>query len=90
MKLTTLIENTTLSPALTAEHGLSLYIETRGHKILFDMGQSPAFAENAETLGVDLSEIDLAILSHGHYDHGGGLATFLELNSTAPKSEFFF
>lgn len=84
MKLITLIENTTLSPALTAEHGLSLYIETDNHKILFDMGQSPTFAENAEKLGVNLREVDIAILSHGHYDHGGGLAKFLELNSTAP------
>ena len=84
MKLITLIENTTLSPNLTAEHGLSLYLETGNHKILFDMGSSPAFAENAVKLGVDLRKIDFAILSHGHYDHGGGLARFLDLNQTAP------
>ncbi len=84
MKITTLIENTCPNDTLAAEHGLSLYIETARYRILFDMGQSPAFAANARLLGIDLAQADLAILSHGHYDHGGGLGTFLELNSTAP------
>ena len=84
MKIRTLIENTTCRPDLTPEHGLSLYIETGEHRILFDAGQSDAFADDAEKLGIDLSSVDLAILSHGHYDHGGGLCRFLEINSTAP------
>lgn len=84
MKLITLIENTAARPDLTAEHGLSLYIETGAHKILFDMGQSSAFGSNAEKLGVDLKNVDFAVLSHGHYDHGGGMAEFLEINRTAP------
>ena len=84
MKITTLIENTTLCPELMAEHGLSLYIETAQHNILFDMGQSNAFAQNAAKLGIDLGKVDIAILSHGHYDHGGGLKTFLSLNDHAP------
>ena len=84
MKLITLIENTSCSEILTCEHGLSLYIETGDHKILFDMGQSGAFAENAEKLGIDLARVDFAVLSHGHYDHGGGMARFLERNTHAP------
>ena len=84
MKIVTLVENTACREGLTAEHGLSLYIEAAGRRILFDMGQGSAFTENAEKLGIDLSKVDLAILSHGHYDHGGGLATFLKINSKAP------
>ncbi len=83
MKLVTLIENTTLRPDLKAEHGLSLYLEACGHNILFDAGQSGAFADNAQILGTDLSQVDTAILSHGHYDHGGGFLRFLELNRRA-------
>lgn len=84
MTITSLIENITEKDNLKTEHGLSLYIETAEKKILFDMGQGTGFAENAEALNIDLKSVDLAILSHGHYDHGGGLETFLKLNSTAP------
>ncbi len=84
MKITVLLENTSTQSNLTAEHGLSLLIETKPHIILFDMGQSDAFAKNAEQLGTDLALVDTAILSHGHYDHGGGLEAFLTRNHTAP------
>ena len=83
MKIYALNENTT-NLDLETEHGLSLYIETTHHKILFDMGQTDLFARNAVRLGIDLSQVDIAILSHGHYDHGGGLSTFLTLNDHAP------
>ena len=84
MKLVTLMENTTCSEQLCCEHGLSLYLETRNHNILFDAGQSAAFADNARKLGVDLGKVDFAVLSHGHYDHSGGLGAFLEQNGSAP------
>ncbi|MBQ9083735.1 MAG: MBL fold metallo-hydrolase [Clostridia bacterium] len=84
MKLTVLTENTTSAPEMLAEHGLSLLLEVRGHSILFDMGQSDAFAVNARRLGLDLSAVDTAVLSHGHYDHGGGIRTFLAQNERAP------
>lgn len=84
MKIKVLAENCAISKEFIAEHGLSLYIEVNGKKILFDMGKTDAFAENAKLLGVDISDIDFAVLSHGHYDHGGGLKRFLEINKTAP------
>ena len=83
MKIITLLENTVCRDDVSCEHGLSLYIETKKHKILFDTGQSDLFVQNANTLGVNLDSIDMVILSHGHYDHGGGLPAFLQINHHA-------
>lgn len=83
MIVKTLVENTSLTPEYGHKHGLSLYIETAAHKILFDVGQDGLFLKNAQTLGVPIDEVDTVILSHGHFDHGGGLALFLEHNSRA-------
>jgi len=84
MIITSLIENTSFQ-ALPVEHGLSLHILLQdGQNILFDMGQSDLFVQNAQRLGIDLSKVDIAVVSHGHYDHGGGLDSFLHLNSHAP------
>ena len=83
MRITSIVENTSVV-ALPVEHGLSLYIQLdNGRNILFDMGQRRLFAENAERLGLDIADIDMAIISHGHYDHGGGLRAFLEINDKA-------
>lgn len=84
MKITILLENTSGSSNLTAKHGLSVFIETKKQKILFDTGPDDSFFQNAKTLGTDIAKADAAVLSHGHYDHGGGLITFLENNRAAP------
>lgn len=84
MRVTVLVENSSIREDLLCEHGLSLYLETGDKKILFDTGASGAFACNADKLGIDLKQVDFAILSHGHYDHSGGLARFLEINADAP------
>lgn len=83
MKVTSIIENTS-KKGLHTEHGLSLYIEKDdGQKVLFDMGLSGMFAGNAEALGLSIADVDVAVISHGHYDHGGGLKTFFQENSKA-------
>lgn len=83
MKITVLIENTSRC-GMPVEHGLSLYLQKAdGRTVLFDMGQSDLFAQNAKVLGLSISQINAAIVSHGHYDHGGGLQKFLELNQSA-------
>ena len=83
MKIVTLIENIVYRKDLKAEHGLSFLIKTENRHILFDTGQSGEFIENASKMGEDLSLVDTVILSHGHYDHAGGLSAFLNMNQHA-------
>ena len=83
MKVKILCENEPSAPEFEAEHGLSFYVETSSRRFLFDFGATSVFLRNAERLGVDVSAVDAAFLSHGHRDHGGGLATFLEKNAKA-------
>ncbi|MBR5259414.1 MAG: MBL fold metallo-hydrolase [Eggerthellaceae bacterium] len=78
MKITVLLENATTSDRFCSKHGLSMFIETDAGRILFDMGPDASFIDNARALGVDVTSADFAILSHGHYDHGGGLRAFIE------------
>ena len=80
VKIIVLLENTKDSPDLKCRHGLSLYAETEAHKILFDMGPDELFLKNAGALGVDIADVDIAVISHGHIDHCGGLKYFLEKN----------
>jgi len=86
MKITVLAENSicrTSSDNLESENGFSLFIEFDERKILFDTGQSDLFIKNAEKMGIDLSQVDYLIISHGHFDHGGGLKHFLRINGKA-------
>ena len=84
MIIQALMQNTTHCEGLCCEHGLSIWLETNGKRILFDSGSSEGFAQNARQMGISLQEADLAILSHGHYDHSGGMLRFLEENDHAP------
>lgn len=81
-KITMLVDNDALQGEeasladgveLASEHGLSLLIEADGLRVLLDTGQGPALQVNVPALGVDLAETDALVLSHGHYDHSGGL-----------------
>jgi 7,8-dihydropterin-6-yl-methyl-4-(beta-D-ribofuranosyl)aminobenzene 5'-phosphate synthase len=83
MRIVNLIENTEGKEGCVPEHGLSFYIETKAHKLLMDLGQTDNLLSNAAALGVDLSGVDLVVLSHGHYDHAGGLMPFFSVNDHA-------
>lgn len=85
MKIISLIENSRLlgRKDLLIEHGLSLYIDANDQQILFDTGISGKFRQNAQNLNVNTANVSHAVISHHHFDHGGGLATFFEENRKA-------
>lgn len=83
MEICCLLENHGKNDCL-GEHGLSLLLHWEGHALLFDMGASARFLENAARMGEDVADVEAAVLSHGHYDHGGGLAAFLAHSAQAP------
>ena len=83
MKITALVENTTIDAALTPKHGLSIYIETPERKVLFDLGPDDTYLSNATKMGIDIAGVDTVVISHGHYDHGGGLSGFMKINNKA-------
>ena len=89
MKIQILIDNIASIDAnskrkLFGEWGLSVYVEFEGKRYLLDTGASHLFAKNAAVVGVDLSKVDVGVLSHAHFDHSDGMARFFALNKTAP------
>jgi 7,8-dihydropterin-6-yl-methyl-4-(beta-D-ribofuranosyl)aminobenzene 5'-phosphate synthase len=82
MRITTLVENHP-GEGLQGEHGLSFYIEHAGHVYLSDVGKTGLFMANAHKLGVDLAAVDALVITHHHYDHGGGLPEFFAVNDKA-------
>jgi 7,8-dihydropterin-6-yl-methyl-4-(beta-D-ribofuranosyl)aminobenzene 5'-phosphate synthase len=86
LRLTVLADNSVAAPDLIAEHGLSVLIEADGRRILFDTGQGKVLGSNADSLGVNLAGLDALVLSHGHFDHTGGLPCLPEEDS--PRAVF--
>ncbi len=83
MKMHILTDNRAKKRGFLAEHGLSLFIEYENVNILFDTGPSEVYLHNAALMGVDLNKADCVVLSHGHYDHCGGLTYFPKSDSSA-------
>jgi 7,8-dihydropterin-6-yl-methyl-4-(beta-D-ribofuranosyl)aminobenzene 5'-phosphate synthase len=83
IRITVLVENTAQGAGILAEHGLAYWIEWDGRKTLFDTGQGNVLASNAYRMGIPLREADAIVLSHGHYDHTGGLPEALKTNRLA-------
>lgn len=83
IRIQNLIEDIPGNNICLSEHGLSFYVETPNHKVLVDAGASEKFIENASKLNVDLTQVDVLVLSHGHYDHSGGIISFSAINPNA-------
>jgi len=83
LRITVLVENTTAGPGLLAEHGLAYWIDWDGQRVFFDTGQGNVLVNNAYKLGIPLRETDAIVLSHGHFDHTGGLDEALRTNRSA-------
>ena len=82
MKITALVENRS-DGELKPKHGLSFFIQTEKHTLLFDVGPDETLFENAQKKGIDLREVDTVVISHGHLDHGGAMEQFLRVNTKA-------
>lgn len=83
LRITVLAENSVRGPDLLAEHGLALWIEADGHRILFDTGQGKVLRHNATHLDIPLDTAEIVVISHGHFDHTGGLQETLQNNEQA-------
>jgi 7,8-dihydropterin-6-yl-methyl-4-(beta-D-ribofuranosyl)aminobenzene 5'-phosphate synthase len=77
IRITVLADDCVAARSARGEHGLCFHIETGDRRILFDTGQGLVLADNARALGIDLGAVDTIALSHGHYDHTGGLPVVL-------------
>ena len=86
MRIVTLVENTAGAPGLLGEHGLAFWLEIGSRHVLFDTGQGTVLVHNVKELGVDLEQTDAIVLSHGHYDHTGGLREVLHI---APHAKVY-
>ncbi len=86
VRITVLVENSVNVRGLRAEHGLAFHIRTGRHQLLFDTGQSDLLMQNARNLQLDLRGLEAVVLSHGHYDHTGGLKA---VNELAPRARLF-
>lgn len=85
LKLAVVCENTVgTTGGIIGEWGLSIYLEVSGMKILFDTGESGVLLNNADIMGIDLQSVDALVLSHGHYDHTGGMKSFLRHRGKLP------
>jgi 7,8-dihydropterin-6-yl-methyl-4-(beta-D-ribofuranosyl)aminobenzene 5'-phosphate synthase len=83
IRLAILSENTARGAGILGEHGLAFWIDTGSHRVLFDTGQGMALINNARVLGIDLARTDAIVLSHGHFDHVGGLSAALAASTHA-------
>ena len=83
MRVVTLLENNTIDDSLQCAHGLSLYIEYKDKKMLFDIGPGNQYLKNAKKLNIDIKDVDYLIISHGHKDHAAKLSKFLKVNKKA-------
>ncbi len=79
-----LSENRTEKVGCLAEHGLSIYIETEEMTLIFDLGQSDIFIQNAKVVNADLRKVEAVIVSHAHFDHTNGIPKFCQINTQAP------
>ena len=84
ISITVLVENSVHERGLKAEHGLAWHIQFGSHQVLFDTGQTDLLVENARQLGISLDRLNAIVLSHGHYDHTGGLAAMVVASPCPP------